>query len=104
MMILRDSFDYYLCDDNNLIYLDITYSKRECNKKWIWEDDYIILTNYYNSLLGYELGTSEYLFDEVKYFEYKVIFKKIKVLPTYELIVDFKAFIRDIKINNILYG
>ena len=106
MMIIKDGYDFYLCDDQNFFCLDNFYT---ISTYWDyytdkWKSDIIDFREYYEDLQGYELGTHEYLFDEVKFFEYKISRGKngATIKPREEFLEKFKAWARDIKINNIL--
>ena len=103
MMILKDKNDFYLCDDSNFFYLEAIYRRRG-RYDWNWEENFIELWDSYNLIAGYELGSHEFLFDEMRFFEYKTSYKQIGtiIVPTYYFIQNFKAWAREIKINDIL--
>ena len=104
MMILKDKRDFYLCDDFNFFYLESVY-KRRGRYDWHWDDNFLDLEDSYNLIAGYELGSHEFLFnDTLKFFEYKTSYKQTGTIitPTYEFMDNFKAWAREIKINDIL--
>lgn len=97
MKIIKDGCDFYLCDDDNLFHLADTYT-------YIYRFQYNVIyyTDYYNEIEGYELGSHEYLFNEMNFFEYYTsLTGKAQIKPTDEFLNKFKAWSRDIKINNI---
>ena len=49
-MILKDKREYYLCDDQNFLYLQPFYG--------------------YDIITGYELGSYNFLFYDMNFFEY----------------------------------
>lgn len=106
-MILKDKNDYYLCDDDNLFHLECFYIYNGYYSKTIYNPcgETIDLQDYYNELLDYELGTYEYLFYDVQFFEHNTHYKRngTSITPTKEFLINFKAWARDIKINNIIY-
>lgn len=99
MTIIKNGYEFYLCDEQNFFCLENFYTIPS-----YWESKTIDFREYYEELEGYELGTHEYLFEEVKFFEYKISRGKngatIKLRE--EFLEKFKAWARDIKINNIL--
>ena len=101
MMILKENnYEYYLCNEQNFLYLEISYLK---NWSWWKEEEPLHYKDVYELLLGYELGSYEYLFDEVKWFEHIMINRRISgITPTEEFFKNYKALARDIQIDNII--
>lgn len=97
MMIIKDGYEFYLCDEQNFFCLENFYTIST-----YWENKTIDFRDYYEDLQGYELGTLEYLFNE--FFEYKISRGKNGAIikPIEKFLEKFKAWARDIKINNIL--
>ena len=103
MMILKDKYEYYLCDDQNFFFLEPFYSGRVTDYDWFNGIHNIDFRENYDTIAGYELGEYEYLFEEVKFFEYKQGYiTGTIIMPTKHFVDNFKAFVRDIKINDIL--
>lgn len=101
MFILIDKGDYYLCDDENVIYLQPSFHENNDDDYW-WANippfDYL---PYYKDLCDYDIGTYDYIFNEQKLFRHVVYHQVCVVVPTENLIQNYKSFARDIKINNI---
>ena len=103
MTILTDKGDdYYLCNESNFFYLESSYIKIN---RWSWwdEKETLFYEDIYKILAGYELGSYEFLFNEVKWFQHVLIGGRISgITPTEEFFKNYKALSRDIKIDNIL--
>lgn len=108
MMIIKDNSSYYLCDDNNFLYLESFCNRwsieHQRYKPWYVEDKTIDFREYYEELAEYELGSQDYLLNEVKFFEYKNNYANngTSIIATEHFLKDFRAWARQIKINHIL--
>lgn len=103
----KNDYQYNLIDDDNKFYLEsvIETKKRYANLHYPWNDNYIDMSLYYDLILGYDIGTYKFLFNDNSYFEYERINKVgMIIVPTDDFILSFKAFARDIKIEEILNG
>jgi hypothetical protein len=100
MIIIADNkYDYYLCNEFNSFYLS------PYKPKYSWydeEEEVITYSEIYAMLEGYELGSFDYIFNEAKLFEHIIINNLNAITPTDNFKNYYHAFIRDIKIENII--
>jgi hypothetical protein len=103
MIIIADNkYDYYLCNETNSLYLESSYVPRG---RWGWwsDDEPTQYNEIYALLEGYELGSYDFLFEEKKWFRHVLINgRRSGITPTELFFRNYKALVREIKINNIL--